>query len=150
MDSPVGRLELCSSDGVMVSLHPTDDLPTRTDDPLLCECRDELQAYFSGNLRRFTVPLAKASTPFRAAVEEALLDTPYGTVVTYGDIARAVGKPFAARAVGQAVHRNQLCILIPCHRVIGANGFVTGYAWGYEMKAKLLQLEAAYLPALLD
>ncbi len=107
--------------------------------PFLAEFRD----YFAGRLQRFTLPLAVRGTAFQQAVWQALCDIPYGETRSYGDIARAIGKPNAVRAVGAANGRNPLSIIIPCHRVIGQNGSLTGYAGGLPIKQALLTLERA-------
>ncbi|MCW2277563.1 methylated-DNA--[protein]-cysteine S-methyltransferase [Heliophilum fasciatum] len=108
--------------------------------------RQELQEYFRGERRQFTVPLVIEGTYFYRQVWQALLQIPYGQVRTYEDIAREIGRPRAYRAVGQANYHNPLPILIPCHRVIGKNGKLTGYMGSYTgMKAQLLQLEGAML-----
>ncbi|MDH1899273.1 methylated-DNA--[protein]-cysteine S-methyltransferase [Aeromonas caviae] len=107
--------------------------------PFLAEFRD----YFAGRLQRFTLPLAPRGTAFQQAVWQALCDIPYGETRSYGDIARAIGKPNAVRAVGAANGRNPLSIIIPCHRVIGQNGSLTGYAGGLPIKQALLTLERA-------
>ncbi|MFM5335018.1 methylated-DNA--[protein]-cysteine S-methyltransferase [Aeromonas enteropelogenes] len=101
----------------------------------------EFEAYFAGRLQRFTLPLAASGTEFQQAVWQALCDIPYGETRSYGDIALAIGKPNAMRAVGAANGRNPLSIIVPCHRVIGQNGSLTGYAGGLEIKKALLQLE---------
>ena len=102
----------------------------------------ELERYFAGNLRQFTVPIAFTyGTPFQQAVWRALLQIPYGETRTYAQIAEAVGRPKAVRAVGSANNRNPILFIVPCHRVIGANGNLVGYAYGVEMKRTLLQLE---------
>ena len=102
----------------------------------------ELEQYFAGELRRFTVPSAFASgTPFQQAVWRALLQIPYGETRTYAQIAEAVGHPKAVRAVGSANNRNPIPFIVPCHRVVGANGNLVGYAYGVEMKRSLLQME---------
>ncbi|WP_421193978.1 methylated-DNA--[protein]-cysteine S-methyltransferase [Aeromonas enteropelogenes] len=101
----------------------------------------EFEAYFAGRLQRFTLPLAASGTAFQQTVWQALCDIPYGETRSYGDIARAIGKPNAMRAVGAANGRNPLSIIVPCHRVIGQNGSLTGYAGGLEIKKALLQLE---------
>ena len=102
----------------------------------------ELAQYFAGELRRFTVPIAFASgTPFQQAVWRALLQIPYGETRTYAQIAEAVGHPKAVRAVGSANNRNPIPFIVPCHRVVGANGNLVGYAYGVEMKRSLLQRE---------
>ncbi|MFM1693919.1 methylated-DNA--[protein]-cysteine S-methyltransferase [Aeromonas salmonicida] len=103
----------------------------------------EFSAYFAGRLQRFTLPLAAHGTAFQQAVWQALCDIPYGETRSYGDIARAIGKPAAVRAVGAANGRNPLSIIVPCHRVIGQNGSLTGYAGGLPIKQQLLALECA-------
>ncbi|MGE6107008.1 methylated-DNA--[protein]-cysteine S-methyltransferase [Aeromonas sobria] len=105
--------------------------------PFLAEFRD----YFAGRLQRFTLPLAAQGTAFQQSVWQALCDIPYGETRSYGDIARAIGKPSAVRAVGAANGRNPLSIIVPCHRVIGQNGSLTGYAGGLPIKQALLALE---------
>ena len=92
----------------------------------------------------FTFPIALKGTPFQTAVWQALLEIPYGQTRTYGQIAAAVGNPKASRAVGMANNRNPLCIIVPCHRVIGSNHSLTGYAYGLPMKQYLLSLEAEH------
>lgn len=101
----------------------------------------EFSAYFTGRLQRFTLPLAAHGTAFQQAVWQALRDIPYGETRSYGDIARAIGKPSASQAVGAANGRNPLSIIVPCHRVIGQNGSLTGYAGGLPIKQQLLALE---------
>lgn len=110
--------------------------------PLLRTAREELLAYFSGERRDFDLPLDPAGTDFQRAVWEALRAIPYGGTRTYGEIAAAVGRPKAVRAVGQANHVNPLPIFIPCHRVVGKNGALTGYAGGLDLKRALLALES--------
>ncbi|WP_421198334.1 methylated-DNA--[protein]-cysteine S-methyltransferase [Aeromonas enteropelogenes] len=101
----------------------------------------EFKAYFAGRLQHFTLPLAASGTAFQQTVWQALCDIPYGETRSYGDIARAIGKPNAMRAVGAANGRNPLSIIVPCHRVIGQNGSLTGYAGGLGIKKALLALE---------
>ena len=101
----------------------------------------ELQRYFSGDLQRFTVPVDPAGTPFQRRVWRALQQIPYGATCSYGALAAAIGRPKACRAVGMANHRNPIPVLIPCHRVVGADGSLTGYAGGLAVKSFLLQLE---------
>ena len=110
--------------------------------PLLRAAREALLAYFAGERRDFDLPLAPAGTDFQRAVWDALRAIPYGQTRTYGEIAAAVGRPKAVRAVGQANHVNPLPIFIPCHRVVGKNGALTGYAGGLDLKGALLALEA--------
>lgn len=101
----------------------------------------QLEAYFSGKLEYFEVKLALEGTEFQKSVWKTLQEIPYGETRTYGEIAKSIGKPKASRAVGLANNRNPLAILVPCHRVIGANGKLTGYGGGVEAKAFLLALE---------
>lgn len=109
--------------------------------PLLARARDQLLEYLAGERREFDLPLAPEGTPFQCRVWSALADIPWGQRRTYGDIARAVGCPKGFRAVGMACNRNPLPIFIPCHRVVGADGSLTGYAGGTELKRALLRLE---------
>ena len=110
--------------------------------PLLRAAREALMAYFAGERRDFDLPLDPAGTDFQRAVWEALRAIPYGGTRTYGEIAAAVGRPKAVRAVGQANHVNPLPIFIPCHRVVGKGGALTGYAGGLDLKRALLALES--------
>jgi methylated-DNA-[protein]-cysteine S-methyltransferase len=103
---------------------------------------EQLGAYFRGELRRFDVPFAPVGTPFQQRVWSALGEVPYGTTTTYGELAADVGAPQAARAVGAANGRNPRSIVVPCHRVVGRDGTLTGYAGGLERKRLLLDLEA--------
>ena len=105
------------------------------------EVRRQLDEYFAGSRRSFDLPLVPAGTPFQSRVWEALARIPWGTTVTYGELAARVGRPGAARAVGAAVGRNPISIVVPCHRVVGAGGALTGYAGGLDRKAFLLALE---------
>jgi len=105
----------------------------------------EMDEYFAGRIRRFTVPLDLRGTPFQRQVWQELRRIPYGSTRSYGQVARALGRPSVARAVGQANHRNPIAIVVPCHRVIGTDGKLTGYAGGLDIKRALLDLEAATL-----
>ncbi len=111
--------------------------------PLILQAHEQLEAYFSGARKAFELPLAPKGTPFQKSVYRALCAIPYGCTRTYGQIAAAVGNPRAARAVGMANHNNPIAIFIPCHRVIGADGSLTGYAGGLDKKERLLALERA-------
>lgn len=124
------------------------------EDPVFDRTREWLILYFQGQVPTFTPPLAPRGTPFRKAVWEILLEIPYGRVTTYGEIARRMaarlGRPsMSAQAVGGAVGHNPISIIIPCHRVVGSSGSLTGYAGGLEKKAALLALEGADLQHLL-
>lgn len=108
---------------------------------VLRQAVQELTEYFAGERQTFTVPVAPAGTPFQQRVWQALRQIPYGATCSYRAIAEAIGAPKACRAVGMANHRNPIPILIPCHRVVGADGRLTGYASGLELKAALLRIE---------
>jgi methylated-DNA-[protein]-cysteine S-methyltransferase len=101
----------------------------------------QLNLYFKGKLKKFTVRLSPQGTPFQLSVLRALQEVPYGKTVSYGEIARLIGKPKASHAVGAAIARNPLPIVIPCHRVIGSNGSLTGFGGGLDIKQALLDLE---------
>ena len=107
----------------------------------LAQVVDQLQAYFAGGLREFDLPLAPQGTPFQRGVWSRLCEIPYGETTSYGELARRVGNPSASRAVGLANGRNPIPIVIPCHRVIGSNGSLTGYGGGLPIKEHLLALE---------
>ena len=116
-------------------------------DPVLAAAAEQLHQYFARQREAFTVALRPAGTPFQLRVWKALEEIPYGHTRTYMDLARALGKPGAVRAVGAANGRNPLPIFIPCHRVIGSDGSLTGYGGGLEVKLALLRLEGVLLPA---
>ncbi len=117
------------------------ELP-QTTTPLISRAARQLEEYFAGIRTDFDLPLRASGTPFQQRVWDALLTIPYGETRTYGDIARICGYPNASRAVGGACNRNPVSIIVPCHRVVGANG-LTGYAGGLDKKRFLLELEAA-------
>ena len=136
-DDALCGVQLCP-DGVP-DLEP---LPRKVcETPLLQETEEQLNEYFAGARREFDLPLAPKGTAFQKAVWAEMSKIPYGEVRTYGQLAAALGKPKAARAVGGACHRNPIAIIQPCHRVVGANGSLTGYAYGLEVKEYLLELE---------
>jgi methylated-DNA-[protein]-cysteine S-methyltransferase len=101
----------------------------------------QLQEYFAGKRTAFDLPLDPAGTPFQLAVWNSMREIPYGETRTYGQLAAAIGRPAASRAVGQAANRNPIWIVIPCHRIVGSNHSLTGYAGGLSMKGALLELE---------
>ncbi|MCC8161434.1 MAG: methylated-DNA--[protein]-cysteine S-methyltransferase [Oscillospiraceae bacterium] len=126
----------------------TDVAPARVDGikektPLIERAASEIDEYLRGERREFDLPLSVSGTEFQKAVWRELQKIPYGETRSYGDIAKAVGNPKAQRAVGTANNRNKIMIIIPCHRVIGANGHLTGYAGGLDMKKRLLDIEKA-------
>lgn len=144
MDSPVGKLMIVQQEEAVKEIlfeeKITDAVPLRSTELLLCAQR-QLNEYFSGSRKVFSLPLALTGTPFQRKVWQQLTQIPYGEVRSYGQIAQAVGNPKACRAVGAANHCNPIPILVPCHRVVGANGSLTGYAGGLWRKNLLLQLE---------
>ncbi|MFJ8046946.1 methylated-DNA--[protein]-cysteine S-methyltransferase [Streptomyces luteogriseus] len=147
-DSPYGPLTLVAEDGVLCGLYMTDQrhrpqeetFGTR-DDTLFAETEEQLKAYFAGELKEFTVALRLTGTPFQRTVWDRLRRIPYGETRTYGQLADTLGAPTASRAVGLANGRNPIGIIVPCHRVIGANGSLTGYGGGLERKQRLLDFE---------
>ena len=150
MPSPVGTLTLVASDGGLAAVLWENDDPARVplkphvevvDNAILIEARRQLSEYFAGERTAFALPLDFVGTAFQKAVWSALLTIPYGETRSYGDIARQIGRPAAFRAVGAANGRNPLSIIAPCHRVIGANGTLTGFAGGIAAKQHLLNLE---------
>jgi methylated-DNA-[protein]-cysteine S-methyltransferase len=112
---------------------------------VLAEAKRELQAYFKGRLTAFSVPLNWHGTPFQQTVWQALIEIPFGETVSYGDIARAIGRPKSARPVGGAVGRNPIPIMVPCHRVIGSDRSLTGFTGGLNIKVALLEQEGRHL-----
>ena len=115
------------------------------DDPVLEQAVGELMEYFTGYRREFTVPVRMRGTVFQREVWAALCEIPYGATASYGDIARRIGRPRACRAVGMANHRNPVPIIVPCHRVIGSSGALTGYGGGLPVKSFLLAWEKEHL-----
>ena len=123
--------------------HPEEiDAPERSDDPLLTATARQLRAYFDGAIDAFDVPLDLQGTSFQRDVWQALLRIEPGATRSYGEIARELGVPSASRAVGSAVGRNPVSIIVPCHRVVGSSGSLTGYAGGLDRKTSLLRIEA--------
>ena len=150
--SPVGTLTLVGSDaGLAGILWPKERagrvrLPLDREDPrhpVLVDAERQLKEYFAGRRRTFSLTLDFAGTAFQKEVWNALLTIPFGETRSYGEIARQIGRPSAARAVGAANGRNPVSIVAPCHRVVGATGTLTGFAGGLEVKARLLALEGA-------
>ena len=138
-DSPIGPLYLRSDGASLTGLSPALTGTVQDDLPLFREVRDWLDAYFRGDRPDHRdLPLAPPGTEFQRAVWAELLVVPYGESRTYGHIARALGRPRGAQAVGQAVGRNPIGIIIPCHRILGAGNQLTGFAWGLEKKKWLL------------
>lgn len=150
--TPVCELKLVASDSGLAGILWENDDPKRTrflpqvqddDHPVLRETGRQLKAYFAGERRDFELPLDFVGTDFQKKVWQALIAIPFGETRSYSQIAREIGHPLAVRAVGAANGRNPLSIVAPCHRVIGSNGKLTGFAGGLEIKAFLLSLESA-------
>jgi methylated-DNA-[protein]-cysteine S-methyltransferase len=139
--TPIGPLLLTGADGRLSGVAFADSSGPRTSEPLFLEAESQLRAYFDGELERFELPLAPRGTAFQRSVWDALLEIPYGSTTTYSDLAAAIGRPGACRAVGAANGRNPLAVIVPCHRVVGASGALTGYGGGLERKRLLLALE---------
>lgn len=150
-DSPIGSLTLTAQrDGALLAILMADQRHRRPDDPTwrpdrapFAEVITQLDTYFAGELRHFDLPLHPVGTPFQLQVWSALREIPYGSTISYRQLAEHVGRPKAVRAVGLANGRNPLSIVVPCHRVVGANGSLTGYGGGLERKRLLLELEGA-------
>lgn len=160
MDSPLGPILLTAEAGALTGLHFRDDLSVspkewvvgrdggddaEPDEQVVAEAERQLREYFAGQRVDFDLPLAPEGTVFQAKVWAALQRIPYGETWSYGRLATEIGQPTASRAVGLANGRNPIAIVIPCHRVIGANGTLTGYASGTERKRWLLDLETPTL-----
>jgi methylated-DNA-[protein]-cysteine S-methyltransferase len=151
MKSPVGQLTLVASDDGLAGILwpderagrvrlPLDDVDGRH--PVLVETERQLKEYFAGRRQAFSLKLDLAGTPFQRKVWTALLTIPFGETRSYAQIAKQIGRPRAVRAVGAANGRNPVSIVTPCHRVVGSNGTLTGFAGGLDTKARLLALEA--------
>lgn len=156
-DSPLGRMLLASDGRALTGLYfvgqkyeavPPGEGADEPGAAPFAQLRAELSQYFAGERRRFDLPLAPAGTAFQTHVWQALVAIPFGTTVSYFALAQSLGVPRSVRAVAAAVGRNPVSVLIPCHRVIGSDGSLTGYAGGLERKRALLVLEAAAEPLL--
>ena len=158
VESPIGPLTLVAAHGTLTGLYlaaprsgsgrhlPGDAMLGPRADPAgepFAAAADQLAAYFAGRLTEFTLPVAPAGTPFQRRVWAGLQDIPYGETWSYGQLAGKIGNPAAVRAVGLANGRNPIAVVIPCHRVIGSDGSLTGYGGGLERKELLLRLEGA-------
>jgi methylated-DNA-[protein]-cysteine S-methyltransferase len=149
IDSPIGDLLLLGDGSALHGLYMQEapkpmalEPEWRADPRAFADVRRQLAEYFGGDRTAFDVPLAAAGTPFQRAVWQGLREIPYGETASYGELARRIGRPSAVRAVGLANGRNPISVIVPCHRVIGADGTLTGYGGGIERKRLLLELEA--------
>jgi len=154
IDSPIGPITLVGVEGVLTGLYMHDqrDVPPAEasgidDASAFGDVVAQLAAYFRGELTEFDMPLLLTGTPFQQRVWTALREIPYGETVSYGELAARIGQPTASRAVGLANGRNPIAIIVPCHRVIGADGRLTGYGGGLPRKQQLLSLERQYAGA---
>lgn len=151
MLTPIGEITLYANERALVGLYTgkfnTKGLPARfqsareEDTPILLKAAGEIADYFAGKLMIFTVPVEFSGTPFQEAVWRTLLDIGHGELRSYADVAASIGKPKACRAVGGAVGRNPVSIIIPCHRVIGSDATLTGFGGGLPVKTRLLEVE---------
>ena len=155
MESPIGPLLLAGDESSLREIrfvngrHSAKPDPAWIDSPgQLREPVRQLRVYFAGKLEEFDLPLAPEGTPFQQKVWRELCEIPYGETISYGELARRIGNPNASRAVGLANGSNPIPIIIPCHRVIGSNGKLTGYGGGLPIKEKLLALEKRQLTLL--
>ena len=151
MESPVGKLKLVASANALIAVLWERERPNRVklamlqhdpQQPILIETERQLGEYFAGTRNQFDLPLEPTGTEFQKKVWRALQEIPFGQTRSYLDLAKSIGSAKAVRAVGAANGKNPLSIVVPCHRVVGANGTLTGFAGGLEAKAKLLALEA--------
>ena len=150
--SPLGKLKLVASETGLIAILWENDNPRRVpltglvednDRKILVETERQLKEYFSGKRNEFSIPLDMRGTAFQKDVWRALQAIPFGTTLSYGQIAKQLGRPTASRAVGAANGRNPISIVVPCHRVIGSSGKLTGFAGGLDAKAHLLNLETS-------
>ena len=152
MESPIGTLTLAADDSGLRQINfPHNGRPAplgpdwQEDSPAFAEVLRQLRAYFAGELENFNLPLAPEGTAFQKKVWDQLCQIPYGETISYGALAKRIGNPNASRAVGLTNGSNPIPIVIPCHRVIGSNGKLTGYGGGLPIKEKLLALEKRQL-----
>lgn len=143
VDTPIGSLWLSRDEHGLSRVDFHGDARARSGDPLLAEAETQLLAYFAGERTRFELPLSPRGTDFQRSVWAAVGAIPYGDTTTYSELAASLGRPTAFRAVGAANGRNPLPVIVPCHRVIGAAGALTGYGGGLDRKRALLDLERA-------
>ncbi|MEZ5691122.1 MAG: methylated-DNA--[protein]-cysteine S-methyltransferase [Rickettsiales bacterium] len=151
-DSPVGKLQIISSDRELVAIYPRrffrndeDNFRENSEHPILLKTEKQLDEYFLGQRKEFDLPLDMRGTVFQIKSWRQLQKIPYGGTVSYGQQAKGMGDAKKARAVGMANGRNPLLIVVPCHRVIGKDGSLTGFGGGLDMKKKLLELEQAHI-----
>lgn len=137
----IGIIKIMEEDGFIIKISSNAAKEETEETPLLKEACRQINEYINGKREKFTLPLKYSGTAFRIKVWDALREIEYGKTVSYGDIAERIGNPKASRAVGQAIHNNPIMIVIPCHRVIGKDGSLTGFGGGLDLKEKLLKIE---------
>lgn len=143
MNTPLGNMEITANNKAVISVYFKDmDTKTENKNDITTECKQQLEQYFASERTVFDLPLEHHGTDFQKQVWQALLDIPFGTVASYLNIAQAINNPKAIRAVGAANGKNPHTIIVPCHRIIGSNGTLTGYASGLERKSWLLEHES--------
>lgn len=144
-ETEIGKILIGEENGALTDLFPvqgeTPDVEYAEETVLLQNAAQQVREYLAGARTTFSLPTAPAGTEFQRAVWQALREIPYGETRSYRELAQFIGRPGAARAVGQAAHRNPLLLLVPCHRLVGANGSLTGFAAGLAVKKRLLLLE---------
>lgn len=144
--SPIGLIEIKVTAGAIISLEFVEEVREEERlDPIVEEAIRQLSAYFDGTRRDFDLPISPQGTDFQRLVWQHLLDIPFGQIISYQDLAKAIGKPEAIRAVGAANGQNPISIVVPCHRVLGSDGSLTGYGGGLWRKEWLLKHEGALL-----
>ena len=146
MDSPIGRLMLSAKDGQLCGVRLAQEYAEESD-CVLIQAQRQLEQYFAGERRTFSLPICMEGSAFERDVWQRLLEIPFGEISSYGQLAAALGKPKASRAVGGACSRNPLLIIVPCHRVIAGTGRLTGFAAGLAAKRMLLEHEGRRLTA---
>lgn len=139
--TPIGNIEITEDNGKIISIKKTEKNIISTDNKILLQAEKELKEYFDGKRKKFTLPLDLRGTDFQLRVWNVLREIPYGETRSYKEVALAAGNEKASRAVGLANNKNPILIVVPCHRVIGSNGAMTGFACGLDVKKKLLELE---------
>ena len=145
-NSPIGAVRLTEDDGSIIRIELTDDADASAMPTLLqYVAAEQIMAFLEGKRQQLDFPIRMVGTPFQQRVWHALQQIPYGTTRTYGEIATAIGNPRASRAVGMACNKNPLLLIVPCHRVVGVNGKLVGFAYGTDAKRWLLELEKSIL-----
>lgn len=147
-NSPIGIVRLTEEGGAIIRIELTDAIDASAmPTPLLHEAEQQILSFLEGKHRQLNFPIRMVGTPFQQRVWRALQQIPYGATRTYGEIASEIGHPKACRAIGMACNKNPLLFIVPCHRVVGVNGKLTGFAYGTDVKRHLLELEVSILKA---